>query len=117
MTNPIPEEDRKVIYKEAVVDGVRVTVHQLPDVTVNEVKNYLELLAKNVPEGSRLTSLSIAKTGNDDHVALDYTLQNPPMERIRRITGYLVGTVDRWNNAKQAELRDRVKHSTREFSR
>ena len=31
-------------------------------------------------------------------------------ERIRRITGYLVGTVDRWNNAKQAELRDRVKH-------
>lgn len=117
MTNPIPEEDRKVIYKEAVVDGVRVTVHQLPDVTVNEVKNYLELLTKNVPEGSRLTSLSIAKTGNDDHVALDYTLQNPPMERIRRITGYLVGTVDRWNNAKQAELRDRVKHSTREFSR
>ena len=38
-------------------------------------------------------------------------------DRIRRITGYLVGTVDRWNNAKQAELRDRVKHSTREFSR
>lgn len=34
------------------------------------------------------------------------------MERIRRITGYLVGTVDRWNNAKQAELRDRVKHMT-----
>ena len=32
-------------------------------------------------------------------------------ERIRRITGYLVGTLDRWNNAKQAEERDRVKHS------
>lgn len=32
-------------------------------------------------------------------------------ERIRRITGYLVGTVDRFNNAKQAELRDRVKHT------
>ena len=31
-------------------------------------------------------------------------------ERIRRITGYLVGTVDRFNNAKQAEVRDRVKH-------
>jgi ribonucleoside-triphosphate reductase len=31
-------------------------------------------------------------------------------ERIRRITGYLVGTLDRWNNAKQAEERDRVKH-------
>lgn len=32
-------------------------------------------------------------------------------ERIRRITGYLVGTVDRFNNAKKAELRDRVKHT------
>lgn len=31
-------------------------------------------------------------------------------ERIRRITGYLVGTTDRWNNAKKAEERDRVKH-------
>ncbi|MBQ8556318.1 MAG: anaerobic ribonucleoside triphosphate reductase, partial [Clostridia bacterium] len=33
-------------------------------------------------------------------------------ERIRRITGYLVGTLDRFNNAKRAEERDRVKHGT-----
>ena len=33
-----------------------------------------------------------------------------PFERIRRITGYLVGTTDRFNNAKRAEVRDRVKH-------
>ena len=32
-------------------------------------------------------------------------------ERIRRITGYLVGTMDKWNNVKRAEERDRVKHS------
>ena len=32
-------------------------------------------------------------------------------ERIRRITGYLVGTVDRFNNGKKAEEHDRVKHS------
>jgi ribonucleoside-triphosphate reductase len=31
-------------------------------------------------------------------------------ERIRRITGYLVGTLDRWNEAKKSEERDRVKH-------
>lgn len=31
-------------------------------------------------------------------------------ERIRRITGYLVGTLDKWNNAKKAEEKDRVKH-------
>lgn len=31
-------------------------------------------------------------------------------ERIRRITGYLVGTLDKWNDGKRAEERDRVKH-------
>ena len=31
-------------------------------------------------------------------------------ERIRRITGYLVGTLDKWNDAKKSEERDRVKH-------
>ena len=35
---------------------------------------------------------------------------NIKFERIRRITGYLVGTVDRFNDAKKAEVRDRVKH-------
>lgn len=32
-------------------------------------------------------------------------------ERIRRITGYLVGTMDKWNDAKKAEEHDRVKHT------
>ncbi|MBQ9181004.1 hypothetical protein IJ135_02850 [Candidatus Saccharibacteria bacterium] len=32
-------------------------------------------------------------------------------ERLRRITGYLVGTLDRWNDAKKAEEHARVKHS------
>ena len=31
-------------------------------------------------------------------------------ERIRRITGYLVGSTDRWNNSKKQELSQRVKH-------
>lgn len=34
-----------------------------------------------------------------------------PFQRIRRITGYLVGTLDRFNNAKRAEEQDRVKHA------
>lgn len=36
--------------------------------------------------------------------------QGMGFERIRRITGYLVGTLDRFNNAKRAEEQDRVKH-------
>ena len=34
-------------------------------------------------------------------------------ERIRRITGYLVGTIDRFNDGKTAEVKDRVKHRLR----
>ena len=36
--------------------------------------------------------------------------ENVKFDRIRRITGYLVGTTDRFNNAKRAEEHDRVKH-------
>ena len=36
--------------------------------------------------------------------------ENMKFERIRRITGYLVGTMDKWNDAKKAEEHDRVKH-------
>ena len=45
-----------------------------------------------------------------DEVNVDYTIKEPRFERIRRITGYLTGDLDRWNNAKQAEEHDRVKH-------
>lgn len=38
--------------------------------------------------------------------------QGVKFERIRRITGYLVGTTDRFNNGKKAEEHDRVKHGT-----
>ena len=45
-----------------------------------------------------------------EYVDLAYRYHNQPFHRIRRITGYLVGTLDRFNNAKRAEERDRVKH-------
>ena len=45
-----------------------------------------------------------------DEVELDYYFEQRPFHRIRRITGYLVGTMDRWGNSKRAEEHDRVKH-------
>ncbi len=44
------------------------------------------------------------------HVHNGVVGQGVKFERIRRITGYLVGTLDRFNNAKRAEEGDRVKH-------
>ena len=45
-----------------------------------------------------------------DYADLNYAFEQVPFERIRRITGYLVGTMDHWNSAKAAEEADRVKH-------
>ena len=59
------------------------------------------------------THLSIERINLDfdgDDVNLGYYLEPQGFEKIRRITGYLVGTVDRFNDAKRAEERDRVKH-------
>ena len=55
-----------------------------------------------------LTAIDLTVDG--DYVDVDYHFEEVPFQRIRRITGYLVGTVDRFNNAKRAEVGDRVKH-------
>ena len=73
-----------------------------------EIDAYVDHIQKQYP-GRDLDSLHIEVDG--DFVNLTYTLTAVPFERIRRITGYLVGTTDRWNNAKRAEEKDRVKHS------
>lgn len=46
-----------------------------------------------------------------DEVELGYDFVKEPFNRIRRITGYLVGNVSSWNNAKQDELNHRIKHT------
>ena len=46
-----------------------------------------------------------------EYADIHYYTSKMPFERIRRITGYLVGTMDKWNNGKRAEERDRVKHA------
>ena len=49
-----------------------------------------------------------------EYVELSYDFGTQPFQRIRRITGYLVGTLDRFNNAKRAEESERVKHGLSE---
>ena len=54
------------------------------------------------------TGLALLVDG--ENVDIRYDLAPVPFDRIRRITGYLVGTMDRWNDAKTSEESDRVKH-------
>ena len=73
-----------------------------------EQKAYVEYVQNKF--GRAVKSLTIKVDG--DYVDLEYQLETVPFERIRRITGYLVGTMEKWNDAKTAEERDRVKHGT-----
>lgn len=73
-----------------------------------EKKIYADYLKEKYPE-KIITAVDLKIDG--DYVEMSYEYNIVPFERIRRITGYLTGTVDRWNDAKQAELADRVKHS------
>lgn len=61
--------------------------------------------------GRRLRGITI-NVEEDDYLTVSYDCGAHPFERIRRITGYLVGTLNRWNNGKQAEEHDRVKHES-----
>ena len=89
------------------VNDIEVTVDGLQGGSENEALNYIHYVEDQTNERVQTLHLSPAADGS---VKVDYALQPQKFERIRRITGYLVGTVDRWNNAKQAELHDRVKH-------
>lgn len=58
--------------------------------------------------GKEPTGINIKIDG--EYVELTYDFDPEPFQRIRRITGYLVGTLDRFNDAKRSEEKDRVKH-------
>lgn len=77
-----------------------------------EAQAYVDYLENKY--NRKLDRLDIKIDG--EYADLDYTFSNVPFERIRRITGYLVGTMDNWNDAKTAEEADRVKHSIGEPS-
>lgn len=75
--------------------------------TETEQQEYVKHIKKNNPD-KIITALEISLDG--EFVDLRYEYETVPFERIRRITGYLVGTLDRFNNAKRVEVGDRVKH-------
>lgn len=63
-------------------------------------------------EGRKVVEISIRRTGNPEEYGITPVFEKVPFQRIRRITGYLVGDLGRFNDAKRAEVLDRVKHTT-----
>lgn len=88
---------------------IRVKAPEGITISEEEKKAYLEHIKKNNPH-RQIEWVEIA-IDDEGYANLTYSLAPVEFERIRRITGYLVGTTGRWNNAKKDELKDRVKHS------
>ena len=74
-----------------------------------EADQYVRMLKEKYPE--RIFK-SITFKIDGEFVDISYNYDVIPFDRIRRITGYLVGTLDRFNDAKREEVTDRVKHNT-----
>ena len=91
--------------EEKTIDGVKVT-NKGADIPDEEVMEYI---IRGRKKHSMLFAMTVEIVGDD--VELNYFTKPIPFDRIRRITGYLVGTLDRFNDAKRSEEHDRVKHN------
>jgi hypothetical protein len=89
-----------------VIDGVSVTSNE--DLAEELAMAYIER-ARAARTDQPVESIELTFDG--DFVDVHTTYCTEPFERIRRITGYLVGTLDRFNDGKRAEEAERVKHS------
>ena len=90
-----------------IVDGVKVTSVGLENFTEEEARNYVDYVRERIE--NPLKTLEV-KMCDDGKVDLNYKTQGEKFERIRRITGYLTGDLNSWNNAKRSEEHERVKH-------
>lgn len=89
------------------VDGVEIKVVGLDDFTEDEAQSYVNYVRERISDP--LESLEV-KLCEDGKIDLNYKAQGEKFERIRRITGYLTGDLNSWNNAKRSEESERVKH-------
>lgn len=85
-----------------------VTVHNLDNIPEEIVQAAIAMMEQE--EGRRVVEISIRRTENPDEYGITPVFEKVPFQRIRRITGYLVGDLGRFNDAKRAEVEDRVKH-------
>lgn len=90
-----------------IIDGVKITLigEEIPE---QEIREYIKRGREKY--GNHLRGLILHPDGEEIDITYDITPVR--FNRLRRITGYLVGDLNRWNNGKIAEYHDRVKHGT-----
>lgn len=89
---------------QRTIDGIQIKVsEEIPE------EELLAYVARGKEQyGHHLIKMELEVDG--EYVGIHYYTETMPFNRLRRITGYLVGSLGRWNNAKRAEENDRVKH-------
>ncbi len=83
-----------------------ITIGKHPEMSHDELQAYWEHANRAYPDEHGTVDI----TFDGDYAELSYDFDPVPFQRIRRITGYLVGDLGRFNNAKRSEVKDRVKH-------
>lgn len=85
-----------------------MTIHNPENLPEEIVQAAIQMMEQE--EGRKVVEISIRRTGNPDEYGITPVFERVPFQRIRRITGYLVGDLGRFNDAKRSEVMDRVKH-------
>lgn len=88
-----------------VINNIEVSISG-DEISAEELSIYLS----GVQSKKKYKIIKAAVTVDGENVGINCTFQHVPFERIRRTTGYLVGTTAKWCNSKRAEEHDRVKH-------
>ena len=94
-----------IIYRYWSDDGVLLNCDE--KISEEEALAYIQRGQKKYSDENLITIDAMIQ---GDEVLLAHKTKPVPFDRIRRITGYLVGTLDRFNDGKRAEEADRVKH-------
>lgn len=95
--------------RKFIVDEIEVSSNIAEELSSEEVTKYVNYVKEKNP-GKKILSICLNFDEERENVDLSYQVKSVGFERIRRITGYLTGSLDRWNDAKKEEEHDRTKH-------
>lgn len=87
-----------------VVDGITVEVYN-KELNADEIRAYIDRARLAKPQ-AKLIKIQIVVDGDEADITSEY--EAVPFERIRRITGYLVGRLNRTSPGKEAEIKERT---------
>lgn len=84
----------------------------ISDIPEEEVQEYVKYVKEKYPD--EIIDEIILSFDDEGYVKIETHKHSIPFNRIRRITGYLVGSLERFNDGKRSEEHDRVKHGVTE---